>query len=66
MSLKSTICDIVHHACRTQAHYPTMVSSFKLSLGTVCLPRFCCTAGHNTVYKEKFKTCVNQPDALLY
>ena len=32
---------IVHHACRTQTHCPTMVSSFKLSSGTACLPRFC-------------------------
>ena len=65
MSLRSTIYDIVHHACRTQAHCSTMVSSFKLSLGTVCLPRFCCTAGHN-IYQERSKTCEMQPDALLH
>ena len=37
MALESTTCGIVHHARRTRAHCPTMVSSFKLSSGTVCL-----------------------------
>ena len=40
MALKPTKCAIVHHACRTLAHCQTMVSNFKLSSGTVCLPRF--------------------------
>ena len=40
MALESTTCGIVHHACRTRAHCPTMVPSFKLSSGTVCLPGF--------------------------
>ena len=41
MALKTTISVIVHHACRTRVHCPIMVSSFKLSTGPVCLPRFC-------------------------
>ena len=40
MALKTTNYVIVHHACRTRAHCPTMVSSFKLSSGTLCLPGF--------------------------
>ena len=35
------ICVVVHHARRTRAHCPTMVSSFKLSSEAICLPRFC-------------------------
>ena len=31
MPLKSTICDIVHHACQTRPHCLTMISNFKLS-----------------------------------
>ena len=46
MALESTTCGIVHHARRTRAHCPTMVSSFKLSSGTVCLLGFSCRAGH--------------------
>ena len=34
-------------------HCPTMVSSFKLSSGAICLLRFCCRAGH--IRREKFK-----------
>ena len=45
MALKNTICVVVHHACQTQAHFQTMVSSFKLLSGTVCLPRFCRITG---------------------
>ena len=41
MTLKSITFGIVHHAHSTRAHCPTMVSNFKLSSGTVCLPRFC-------------------------
>ena len=51
MSPNSTICDIVHHACRTRAHCPTIISNFKLSLRTVCLPRFCHIA--DQIHKEK-------------
>ena len=40
MTLKSTICSIVHHVCRTQAYCPAMVSTFKLSSGTASLPTF--------------------------
>ena len=40
VALKTTICIIVQHACRTRAYCPTMISSFKFSLGTVCLT-FC-------------------------
>ena len=31
MALKNTISGIVHHARPSRAHFPTMVSSFKLS-----------------------------------
>ena len=55
MALESTICGIVHHARRTRAHCPTMVSSFKLSSGTVCLLGFSCRAGH--IRKGKYKIC---------
>ena len=55
MALESTTCGIVHHACRTRAHCPTMVSSFKLSSGTVCLLGFSCRAGH--IRKGKYKIC---------
>ena len=48
MALKNTIGVIVHHAYQTQAHCPTMVSSFQLSSGTICLLRFC-----------RFYTCSN-------
>ena len=51
MALKSAICGIVHHARRTRAHCQTMVSSFKLSSGTICLPRFCRITGQ--MYREK-------------
>ena len=54
MSLKSIIYDIVHHACQSRAHCPTMISSFKLFLGTVCLSRFCRRA---VIYIKKSKTC---------
>ena len=41
----------------------TMVLSFKLSSGTVCLLRFCRRAGH----KEKnLRICELLPDALLH
>ena len=50
MSLKSSICDILHHTCRNQTHCPTMILSFKLSLGTVCYPGF---VAKLVVYKEK-------------
>ena len=53
MALESTTCGIVHHAGRTRAHCPTMVSSFKLSSGTVCLLGFSCRAGH--IRKGKYK-----------
>ena len=53
MALESTTCGIVHHARRTPAHCPTMVSSFKLSSGTVCLLGFSCRAGH--IRKGKYK-----------
>ena len=62
MALKSTICGLVHYACRTQAHYPTMVSSFKLSLGAVSLPRFCRRVGH--IEREESKICGVPPDTL--
>ena len=52
MSLTSIIYDIVHHACQIQVHCPTMISSFKLSLGTVCLPRLCCRAGYRLYIKK--------------
>ena len=55
MALESTTCGIVHHARRTRAHCPTMVSSFKLSSGTVCLLGFSCRAGH--IRKGKYKIC---------
>ena len=55
MAQASTICGIVHHARRTRAHCPTMVSSFKLSSGTVCLLGFSCRAGH--IRKGKYKIC---------
>ena len=55
MALESTSCGIVHHARRTRAHCPTMVSSFKLSSGTVCLLKFSCRAGH--IRKGKYKIC---------
>ena len=55
MALESTICGIVHHARRTRAHCPTMVSSFKLSSGTVCLLGFSCRAGH--IIKDKYMIC---------
>ena len=55
MALESTTCGIVHHARRTRAHCPTMVSSFKLSSGTVCLIGFSCRAGH--IRKGKYKIC---------
>ena len=41
MTLKNIISGIVHHARRTRAHCPTMVSSFKLSSRTVRLSKFC-------------------------
>ena len=44
MALESTTCGIVHHARRTRAHCPTMVSSFKLSSGTVAVPYQCSLA----------------------
>ena len=56
MALESTICGIVHHARRTRAHCPTMVSSFKLSSGTVCLLGFSCRAGH--IRKDKYMIAV--------
>ena len=49
MALESTTCGIVHHTRRTRAHCPTMVSSFKLSSGTICLLEFSCRAGHISV-----------------
>ena len=55
MALESTTCGTVHHARRTRAHCPTMVSSFKLSSGTVCLLGFSCRAGH--IRKGKYKIC---------
>ena len=55
MALESTTCGIVHHAHRTRAHCPTMVLSFKLSSGTVCLLGFSCRAGH--IRKGKYKIC---------
>ena len=55
MALESTTCGIVHHARRTRAHCPTMVSSFKLSSGTVCLLGLSCRAGH--IRKGKYKIC---------
>ena len=55
MALDSTTCGIVHHARRTRAHCPTMVSSFKLSSGTVCLLGLSCRAGH--IRKGKYKIC---------
>ena len=55
MALESTTCGILHHARRTRAHCPTMVSSFKLSSGTVCLLGFSCRAGH--IRKGKYKIC---------
>ena len=55
MALESTTCGIVHHARRTRAHCPTIVSSFKLSSGTVCLLGFSCRAGH--IRKDKYKIC---------
>ena len=55
MALESTTCGIVHHARRTRVHCPTMVSSFKLSSGTVCLLGFSCRAGH--IRKGKYKIC---------
>ena len=55
MALESTTCGIVHHARRTRTHCPTMVSSFKLSSGTVCLLGFSCRAGH--IRKGKYKIC---------
>ena len=55
MALESTTCGIVHHARRTRAHCPTMVLSFKLSSGTVCLLGFSCRAGH--IRKGKYKIC---------
>ena len=55
MALESTTCGIVHHARRTRAHCPSMVSSFKLSSGTVCLLGFSCRAGH--IRKGKYKIC---------
>ena len=55
MALESTTCGIVHHARRTRAHCPTMVSSFKLSSGTICLLGFSCRAGH--IRKGKYKIC---------
>ena len=55
MALESTTCGIVHHARRTRAHCPTMVSSFKLSSGTVCLLGLSCSAGH--IRKGKYKIC---------
>ena len=61
MSLKSFICDIVYHACQTRAHCPIRISSFKLTLRTACLPRFCFRAGRVRMQK-KSKTCRIQPD----
>ena len=55
MALESTICGIVHHARRTRGQCPTMVLSFKLSSGTVCLLGFSCRAGH--IRKGKYKIC---------
>ena len=55
MALESITCGIVHHACQTRAHCPTMVLSFKLSSGTVCLLGFSCRAGH--IRKGKYKIC---------
>ena len=40
MVLKTIIHGIVHRVRQTRAHFPTMASSFKFSLGTVCLPSF--------------------------
>ena len=39
--LKSPICGIVYHACQTLVHCPSIVSSFELSSGTICLLRLC-------------------------
>ena len=55
MAIERTTCGIVHHARRTRAHCPSMVSSFKLSSGTVCLLGFSCRAGH--IRKGKYKIC---------
>ena len=55
MALESTTSGIVHHARLIRAHCPTMVSSFKLSSGTVCLLGFSCRAGH--IRKGKYKIC---------
>ena len=58
--LTSTICGIAHHARRTRAHCQTMVLSFKLPSGTVCLPRFCCRVGH--IERDKSKIFATKPE----
>ena len=50
MALKNTLCGIVHHALRTQAHCQTMVSRYKLPSGTVWFRKFCRRGGHMSVY----------------
>ena len=39
-----------HHACRARAHCQTIISSFKLFLGTVCSRRICRRAGNIYIY----------------
>ena len=46
MALKKNTCGVVYHACQARAHCPTMVSTFKILLRTVSLPRFCSRTGH--------------------
>ena len=65
MALKSTICAIVHHACRTRAHCPTIVSSFKLSSGTICLPRFFSQTWSYIAIKIEHLYCSNRCIAAL-
>ena len=66
MALESTTCGIVHHARQTRAHCPTMVSSFKLSSGTVCLLGFSCRAGHTRKQAETMVGQVGQKKEFVY